>query len=282
MANENTAALISSFINTVWEGALLTAREQSVMSPLVTMFTDRTGAAPRSLTQYSGGTLISPLHESVDMSSQTITPATLSTLTPAMVGGNYFITDYRIESDPFSIRSDAAMDLGQLLAVNVDVALCTDMASFTGGTVGTAGGTITWANVFNAITKLRAAFAPAPYTAVVRPEQWYYLANTLSAGQTVTNAPALQDAVASQWFAGNAYGVDFYVDANITAGTACKAGMFARPALALDWRRAPRIEPQRDASRGGGGWELNLTGVYAHGLWRPTFGVTMVGTSTVS
>jgi len=58
-------------------------------------------------------------------------------------------------------------------------------------------------------------------------------------------------------------------------------GMFAKEALAFDLRRALRIEPQRDASRGGGGWELNATMIYAQGVYRPQYGVRLVGTSTI-
>jgi hypothetical protein len=180
------------------------------------------------------------------------------------------------------VQRDAASDLGNMIAEKVDTDIVTLFASLTGGTVGTAGGTITWANVFNAITKLRVQLAPAPYIAVVRPEQWYYLANTLAAGQTVTNAPAAQNQIAASWFAGSMYGVDFYVNSNITAGTAAVGAMWNREAMALDIRRAFRLEPQRDASRGGGGWELNATAVYAAGVWRPLFGCQMIGTSTVA
>ena len=57
-------------------------------------------------------------------------------------------------------------------------------------------------------------------------------------------------------------------------------GMFSRDALGLDLRQPFRIEPQRDASRGGGGWELNATIEFAAGVYRPTFGCNLVGTSS--
>jgi hypothetical protein len=52
------------------------------------------------------------------------------------------------------------------------------------------------------------------------------------------------------------------------------AGIFSPLALALDVRRAPRIEPERDASRRA--TELNLSSVYAHGVWRPKYGVQLI------
>lgn len=282
MANESSYNSISSLVNNIQEGALLTARDMAIVQNLVTSFSGLSGSAPRILYSYTGGTVEAALAETTDMSAQTFTPAALSTLTPVMLGAQYFITDQRLASDWNGVQRDAATDLGQLAAVEIDSKLVGLFNDLTGGTVGTAGGTLTWANFLASINTLRVAKAPLPYVAVLAPGQWYHLANSVAAGQTVTNAPALQDAVARQYFAGNAYGVDVYLDANITSGTAAYGAMFSRSALALDVRRAPRIEVQRDASRGGGGWELNLTAVYAAGLWRPTFGVSMCGSSVVS
>lgn len=49
--------------------------------------------------------------------------------------------------------------------------------------------------------------------------------------------------------------------------------IFRREAFALDQRRGFRIEPQRDASKRG--WELNLSGIYAVGTWRPDYAVLL-------
>jgi len=87
----------------------------------------------------------------------------------------------------------------------------------------------------------------------------------------VTNAPQYQDAITRNYYMGSAGGVEVYTSANITAGTSVYCGMFHRQALALDLRRAPRLEVERDASRRG--YELNFTSVYAHGVWRPAWGV---------
>lgn len=71
-------------------------------------------------------------------------------------------------------------------------------------------------------------------------------------------------------------GVNIYTSMNIPGGgtNTAKGAMFSRPALAVDYRRGVRIEPERDASRRA--WELNMSMVYAHGVWRPKFGVQMV------
>lgn len=282
MANESTFNTISSLVNNIQDKALLAAREQFIMRPLITVFTDLSSSEPRKLYSYTGGTVVDPLAEITDMSAQTITPSVLSTITPKMVGTQYFLTDQRIATDWNSIERDASTDLGQLAVVNADTAIVGLFDDLDGGTIGTAGGTLTWANFLAGINTLRAAKVPLPYRCVLAPGQWYHLANAISAGQTVTNQPALQDAVARNYFQGNAFGVDIFVDANITSGTAAYGAMFNPMAMAFDLRRATRIEVQRDASRGGGGYEFNMTSVYGVGEWRSAFGVAMVGTSVVS
>ena len=282
MTGESTGAAISTFIDSIWEAAVLVARENSVMAPLVNGYGDMTGLASRYFNQYTGGSVVS-LAETADLSSQTFTPGTVSVITPAQFGAQYFLTDLRVESDPFAVRADAARDLGELFAVHVDSNLAGTaiFANLTGGTVGSAGGTITWANIMAGISHLRRQNAPQPYTAVLEHGQWYHLAASIAPGVTLTNTPALQNALASRFFMGSAFGVDFYIDSNIASGTAAYGALFAREAIALDVRRAFRLEPERDASRGGGGWELNATTVYAYGIWRAKFGVQMIGTSVL-
>jgi hypothetical protein len=282
MAGESTANAISTFINEVWEAAVLVARENTVMAPIVTTFGDRSGLASRYFSRYTGGT-VGALAETSDLSAQTFTPGTISVLTPAQFGAQYYITDLRLESDPFNVRADAARDLGELFGVHVDSNLCGTavLGALTAGTVGSAGGTLTWANIMKAITLLRSANAPQPYYCVLAPGQWYHLAATIAPGVTITNMPAIQNSIAGRFFVGNVFGVDFYIDANITSGTAAMGAMFAREAIALDVRRAFRLEAERDASRGGGGYELNATMVYAYGAWDKAKGVQMIGTSVI-
>jgi hypothetical protein len=74
--------------------------------------------------------------------------------------------------------------------------------------------------------------------------------------------------------------MDFFVDANIASGTAAIGAMFSKEALALDIRQGFTINPQWDASFAGvGAWELNASMVYGYGVYRPTYGVKLIGTS---
>ena len=277
MANESTYAGIT--VAAVYETVFLAAREQTVMAPLVTTFSNSTSSTPRIWSTYSGGT-IATVTEATDMSAQAFNYSPAGTLTPTQYGAQYFLTDQRIASDIVAAQRDAGTDLGQLLGVHVDTSLSGTaiFSNLTGGTVGSAGGTLTWANVMRASAYLKAARAPFPYYVVLRPEHWYYLASG-TALPTLVQSNALMDSVAAQFYIGGWGGMEFFVDSNITSGTAAVAAMFNRQAIALDLRRAFRLELQRDASRGGGGVELNATMIYATGVYRPTFGVQMIGTS---
>ncbi len=283
MASLNPESDISAFVNTIFEGALLIARDQNIMTQLVTVFGERTGLAPRQNSQYGGAT-INTIAETDDLVGQAFTPASIATLTPTEAGAQYFLTDSRVESDPFSVRSDAQQDLGEAVGTKIDVDLCGVFSSFTGGTVGAAAGTtvITWGHVFAAEAILRNQKAPYPYACVLHPYQWQPLAKAASvASSGRTNAAdSLMEAVNSSFFVKQAGGISIFVSANIanTAATTTHAGMFSRAAIGWDIRRAPRLEPQRDASRRG--WELNMSTVYAAAKWRPLFGVDMLFDAT--
>lgn len=271
----NTYSDISTFVTTIYEDALFVARDNNVMAALVSTFNDRMGLAPRTGSEY-GSVTINTVGESDDMVSQSFTPSVLSTLTPTEKGAQFFLTDSRIESDPFGVQADASTELGVGLAQKVETDLLALTSSFTGGTIGAVGTAPTWGWFFGALTKLRAQNAPMPYYCVLHPNQWHYLGTAVVPAGTHTNAPAFQDQVMQNFYVSTVGGVNIFVSSNVTlsGGTAATGGMFARPAIALDWRRAPRLEPERDASRRG--WELNISTVYAAGVWRPKFGVQMI------
>ena len=271
MAHANTFSDISSYVNNILEDSLLISRENAVMPALVQNFS-AVGENPRKVYQY-GTVTINDIGESDDLVSQAFTPSLLSTLTPAEAGAQYFLTDRRLASDWSAVRADASQDLGQAMGQKVDTDLVGLFSSLTAGTAGAAGTNMSWANFFAAQTYLRANYAPLPHVCVLHPYQWHSLGTAIAPGVTVTNAPQLQDEFARMFFVGNVGGVDIFLDGNITSGTSCFGAMFSRQAIALDTRRAPRIEYERDASRRG--FELNASMIYAKGTWRPTFGVAI-------
>jgi len=266
------ASDISTFVQTIYADAMMVARDNNLMAQLVTPFMDRSGTAARTRSEY-GTAVINTITETDDMTSQAFTPATANTLTPAQVGAQFFITDLRVESDPFGVQQDASLELGLAMAQSIEKNLLSNFSSLTGGTVGAAGTVFTWGHVFAMLTRLRAQNAPLPYKFVCHPYQWHQLGKAVAPGATVTNSDDIQNEVLRNFYVGSVSGVQIFTSSNIAIDTGVDAycAMFSQPAMAIDWRRAPRIEPERDASRAG--FELNLTAVYAHGVWRPKFGI---------
>lgn len=275
MAATNPSTDISTYIQTIYEDAWFVARDNAIMPRLVTNFTDATGSRDRSSSRYSEATMAT-LGELDDLQSQAFTPSVLATLTPAEKGAQFFLPDLRVESDPMGVRNDAAMELGMAIAETINTDILGNFSSLTAGTIGSAGTTITWGHFFAGVSVLRNAKAPAPYRAVLHVYQWHELAKAASiATATTAAAPEFTDEVTRQWYVGRAANVDIFITSDITADASDDAygAIFSPQALALDTRRAPRLEPERDASRRG--WELNMTAVYAHGVWRPEWGVAM-------
>lgn len=271
----NPSTNIAGFVNTIYEDALMVARDNNLMLPLVTYFNDRSGTVARTSSQ-NGTATIASIGETTDLTSQAFTPASLATLTPAEAGGQFFLTDLRIETDPFGVGADAALELGLATGQKIEKDLLSNFSSLTGGTVGAAGTVITWGHFFAALSQLRNQNAPLPYTCVLHSFQWHQLGKAVAPGATVTNSPALQDEITRRFYVGTVSGVDIFTSANIAVDASDDAygGMFARAAMGFDNRRSPRLEPERDASRRG--YELNMTTVYGHGIWRPKFGVKML------
>lgn len=280
MANESTFDGIKAAVPAIYEEALLAARELTVVQPLVKNMAAE-GISPRMWTVYSGGTA-QTIAETDDISAQSFTHAVGGTLTPTTAGMSYFLTDSRIASDWANARSDAATDLGQVIAEKVDTNLVGTFSSLTGGTIyggGTAnvGGTLSFANILMAAAKVKGNKFNGTLAVVLHPVQMAY---ALSGNvPDLVKSPRFMDSLASQWYVGGYGGIEFFTDANITAGTASVGAIFAEPAIAFDLRRAFRIEAQRDASRGGGGWELNATMQYAYGVYRAKAGVQLIGTA---
>lgn len=273
----NAADNISGYFQDIYEDALLVTRENNVMTRLVYIPPGNSNEdESRKLSRFTGAT-INDIGDRDDMVSQAFTPSVVATLTPSMKGAQYFITDKRRASSPFEERNNASTDLGEALATKIETDLLGDFTSFTGGTVGGAGSANSWGYFYAMETRLRAQKAPYPYVYVCHPYQWHVLAKAASVGSTsATNAsPDLMNAVNSNFFVTRIGNIYVFTTANITIDSESDAvcGMFSRSALAMDIRRAPRLEPQRDASRGGGGWEINLTTNYAHGVWRSEWGI---------
>ena len=157
------------------------------------------------------------------------------------------------------------------------------MASLTGGTIAGSAANISWAILAGAISQARQAnkASGVPLNAVLHGYQWAQLAKAASvAAGAVINSQNFSDEMTAKGFVAEFMGVpvcQVYPGTEVVNGTGAtawfSAGIFPQQAIALDWRRPIRIEAQRDASRRG--VELNMTALYAHGVWRPNLGMLL-------
>lgn len=282
MAQLNLWTDVSSIAQSVQEDAYFIVRERALMQSLITVYTDMNGMNLRKSYKYNYGTA-KTVGESDDLTSDAFTPSADQTLTPAEIAEQFFISDQRAESEaPESILTDAARELGFAALDKIESDLVGDMASLTGGTIGTAGSTITWGYIAAAIAVARNAnkTSSVPLACVMHGYQWAVLAKSASiAGATVAAAPGYQEEVTRTGYVGQFMGVPLYqVYAAADSNADFTGGVFPRQSLAIDWRRAVRVRPQRDESRRG--LELNMSAIYAHGVWRPELGVKFIFDAT--
>lgn len=266
---------LNGYFNNIYEDTVFAAREGSLGPRIVRTFTDGRGDQTRTLTEYSQVSFTA-VAETEDINNPTqFTKSALATLTPSEVAAQFILTDRRIETDPDNARQDAATELGLQAATKIDVDIFGNFSSLSGGTVGASGSTMTWEYFFIALTELRHANVPPPYVCVLPPRAYYYMGKAASIASSAKNAPEFQDEVMRRWWVDQVAGVDIFVSSNCPeSGTDAYGAMFNPLALAFDLRRDLRIELERDASKRA--WEVNATMLYAHGVWRPAWGVAIL------
>jgi len=291
MANLNLFSDLGAIAQTIQDDAIFVVRETYVMPSLVKTFTDLQSSNTRTGYTYNQGTA-GTIAEADDLTSQSFVPSADQTLTPREIGLQFFISDQRADSSgnvPEDVLVDAARELGLAAGDKIQYDLITDLASLTGGTVGGAGSALTWGHAANAIANARQVnkSGGVPLKFVMHGYQYLKLAASASvAGAAVHNSPQYGDQLSRLGYVQQFMGVDIIQvysgtpSVNGTGGTAWFTGaVFPEEAIALDWRRQIRVVAQRDESRRG--VELNMSAVYAHGVWRPARGVQFAGFATL-
>lgn len=268
---------LNSLFNNIFEDAVFVARDQNLATRLVKIFTDGRGDQTRSGSDYPAVTP-QAVAETEDFSAPTQFDKQLrATLTPAEYMSQVLLTDRRLETDPQNARQDAALEMGGGFGQFIDQAVFGNFSALTLGTLGNAGSPLIWGYLMAAEAQLRAANVPRPHYAVLHPYGYHDLATVAAVNATATNAPQFQDEVMRRYYVANAVGLDgIFLSTNVktSGGTAAYGAVFNPQAIAYDQRRALRLEPERDASKRA--WELNLTALFAHGVWRPKWGITLV------
>lgn len=269
----STLSTLNSLFNLIYEDALFVAREQNVMTSLVTNYS-AAGWMDRKVSVYPEITA-EAVAEADDYANPTTWNKTLlATLTPGEVMAQVLLTDKRIETDSQDARRDSASELGNAIATKIDKDLVADFASFTTDKGPGAGQTASIKRFAAGISKLQGSMVPQPIYVVAHPYHWFDV--WVELGQPGANQALLGD-VANQalrdFYVGRWVNVLWFVSANIVVDASDDAvsGIFNPGALAFDSRKAPTLEPERDASKRA--WEINIVAGYAHGVRRNAFGV---------
>lgn len=276
---DSTVADLNGMFNTIYEDALFIAREQNIMTRLVTNYSAK-GWMDRQIPKYPE-IVAQSVGEDEDFNNPTtFDKQNMATLTPGEVMAQTRLTDRRIDTDPEDARRDAATELGNSIATKIDKDVVGDFALFTTGK-GAAGQSLTIAKSAAAISVLRNNNAPNPVYVVLHPYGWHDVWTEL--GQPAANQALLGDLAneaLKSFFVGQFLAAQWFTSANIAVDSSDDAigGVFNPQALAFDSRKAPTLEPERDASLRA--WELNISAGYAHGKRRVSFGVKLTHDAT--
>lgn len=272
---------VVSLLNDIYEGAYFVLRSNNLLVRTVTVFQDNAGMSPRKSSMY-GAANPRAVSEGEDVTATPFNRTLLTTLTPSRYADQVVLTDERIATDSQNVRADAAMEMGSAFAEFVDQQIAGDLTSLTGGTVGTAGTALTWANILRARALLQNSKVPGPYYCALHPYQWLRLVESAAiSGSELKAAPGFQDTLVSTYFVASILGgVTFVVSPSIpTSGNDATGALYSPMALAYDERRPFNMRPERDESRES--WEVNFSLWFGHGLWRPALGVKLIGLATL-
>lgn len=268
-------AQISGFFMDVLEDAIFVARENFIMATLVQPYSAQ-GWADRKFSVYPEITA-QTVAETVDFANPTqFDKAALATLTPAEAMAQVVLTDRRLETDPQNARQDASTELGNAIGTKIEEDLVDLFSSFTTDVGAGAGNTFTLLSLGKGQARLRQANARGSIVGVLHPYHWHDVWVELGTpAATYPNLAELTTQALRDYFVARLLNMTLFTHSQIDVDGSSDAvsGMFVREAIALDTRRPPRLEPERDASKRA--WELNITAGYAHGIRRNAFGVKL-------
>lgn len=276
-----TVSALNSLFNTIYERALFVAREMTLMAPLVDN-RSATGWMNRVVPIRPQISAVS-VDEAEDYNNPTtFGKSTKATITPGEVIAQVVLTDRDRETDPDSAQRDAEVELGAAVAEKVDTDLLGLFASFTDDKGDGAGSSATLANIAAGLALLghqKARQFGRP-NVVLHPYHWHDIWVELGEPSTDVVASEFANQALRDYYVGSMLAANWYISSNISIDTDDDAvsGIFVRPAIMLDTRRAVRLEPERDASARA--WELNITAGYGYGIVRDEFGVGFTADAT--
>lgn len=276
-----TQGLSGTRITKIYEDAVHVAREKNILGALVLNMADRNDDLPRQYNEHPTLTA-TEVGEYDDIATATqFNRAAGNTVTPAEQAVQVILTDKRRRAEGEGVYNAIAFELGQAMADVVEADIAALFASITPST-GSAGSALTWANIFGGVARLNAlGHRGKRKRCVLHEYQWFDLANSVSLEATLKNTPEfVKEAIAREWYVGSIGDTDFFVTSKVEVDGSDDAtgAIFVPEAILLDKRKAPTLEPERDASRRA--TELNMTMEYGVGLWAPNAAIKVISDAT--
>lgn len=276
-----TTSDLSDLFNKIYEQALFVAREQNLMTQLVTNYNGQ-GLAQRKLGIYPEVSA-AEVAEGVDYSGGVgWSKSTQMTLTPKVVKAQTIVTQSQIATDPDNTMMDAGEELGMAVSTKIDKDLLTLFGGFSSDK-GTAGSALTIARCAAGLAVIQNNNFRMPWYFVLHPFGWYDIWTEL--GQPATEKAFLGETANDalrQYAVGEFMGAQWFVSSNIAIDSDDDAvsAVFTREALAFDVRKTAELMTDEDPSIGGRGWELDMEAWYAVGERRDGAGVALTHDAT--
>ena len=275
MAIQQVSSLGGLFAS-IYEDALFTVRETALMPRLVTNYS-ATGWMTREVTKHADY----PTAQSVD-EDQDYANAVENALTPGEIMAQQILTDRVIDTDPSGARADCASWLGQSITNKIEADLLGQFSSLTYGT-GVANTALTIDYCAQAVSILRTVSKGqgGPIYGVLQPYQWldiWYELGTPAA--TMAFLGDVANEAMRQQFVINWLGAPWFQNASISISTDDDSygAVFTKECFALDTRKPPMLEWERDASARA--WEANFSAGFAYGIRRAEMGVYLLSDAT--
>lgn len=256
---------LNGLYNTIYEDAVFVAREETLMTNLVTTF-GAMGYANRVVPIYAQGTA-QTVADGVDYSNpRKVSKSTKATFTPSEVMAQALLTDRDMKTDPDSAQAAATFELGRSVAEKVDKDLLALLATFSNGK-GAAGSAMTLSYCAAALAVVRKNKGRGEASTVLHPFQWFDIWTEL--GKPAANQAFLGDTANEalrEYYVGRFIRMNWYETDNIAtdSGDGAYGGVFTRDSMAIDIRDAMSLRPERDESLRA--TELNMHMGYAVGL----------------
>jgi hypothetical protein len=168
----STVTDISGYFSAIYQDALFVARENNIMTGLVTPYS-ATGWMNRVFSTYPTISAESVSEGTDYANATTFNKTTLATFTPGEIITQVILTDRRIETDPDDARRDAVTEMGNAIATKIDTDIASAFSSFTTDAGPGAGSSATLAKFAVAQSLLRNNKAPNPLYAVLHPYAWH-------------------------------------------------------------------------------------------------------------